>query len=105
LKWEFCALVALPDDLEDNRGEASFMMVLQRKASMGHSVDPSDFEHWNNLLNKIVSKAHEHKLQWEKLLARCKHIMHWKANKFFRKHSLAVEVRAMNLKGVAKYAT
>ena len=48
-----------------------------------------------------MSKAHEQKLQWEKLLAYCKHIMHWKANKFFRKHSLAVEVRAMNLKGVA----
>ena len=53
LKWEFCALVALLDDLEDNRGEASLMMVLQRNASMGHNVDPSDFEHGNNSLNKL----------------------------------------------------
>ena len=48
-----------------------------------------------------MSKAHEQKLQWEKLLADGKYIMHWKANKFFRLHSLAVEVRAMNLTGVA----
>ena len=48
-----------------------------------------------------MSKAHEQKLQWEKLLAYCNHIMHWRANKFFRKHSLVVEVCAMSLKGVA----
>jgi hypothetical protein len=76
-------------------------MVLQRKASMGHSAESSDFENGKNLIQTIVLKAHEQKLQWEKLLADYKHIMHWKANQFFRKHSLAVEVRAMSLKGVA----
>ena len=69
LQWEFCAVVALLDDLEDNRGEASLMMVLQRKASMGHNVEPSDFENWKNLIETNLLKAHEQKLQWEKLLA------------------------------------
>ena len=101
LQWEFCAVVALLDDLEDNRGEASLMMVLQRKASMGHSVESSDFENGKHLIQSIVLKAHEQKLRWEKVLADAKLIMYWKANKFLREHSLAMQVRAMSLKGVA----
>ena len=100
LQWEFCAVVALLDDLEDNRGEASLMMVLQRKASMGHSVESKDFENGKHLIQSIVLKAHEQKMRWEKVLADAKHIMHWKANKFLREHSLAVQVRATSLKGV-----
>ena len=85
LQWKVCAVAALLDDLEDNRGEASLMMVLQRKASMGHSVESKDFENGKHLIQSIVLKAHEQKMRWEKVLADAKHIMHWKANKFLQR--------------------
>ena len=100
LKWEFCALVALLDDLEDNRGEVSLMMVLQRKASMGHRVDPSDFEHGNKLLNKLCRRLTSRSCNGRSCLL-IANITALEGQSVFLKHSLAVEVRAMNLKGVA----